>query len=116
MAAELVLKQDKHLIYYLNSMEIKPLGDRVLIQPIKEEDVTSFGLVLPDTIDKDKKMEGIVVAVGPGKMLDSGERTQMTVKVGDTVLFKSWGGDLVELEKKTFKIISQEDILAIITN
>jgi chaperonin GroES len=97
-------------------MEIKPLGDRVLIKPVKEEDITSFGLVLPDTIDKDKKMEGIVTAIGPGKMLDSGERTKMTVSPGDTVLFKSWGGDIVEFESQIYKIIAQEDILAIINN
>lgn len=93
-------------------MQIKPLGDNVLVKQIKADEVTSFGLVLPDK--DEKKAEAQVMAVGPGKMLKNGERGSMDVKVGDKVLLKNWGGEKVEIEKEEYKIVSQEDILAII--
>lgn len=93
-------------------MRIKPLGDNVLVKQIKADEVTSFGLVLPDK--DEKKAEAEVVAVGPGKVLKNGERSAMEVKVGDKVLLKNWGGEKVEVEKVEYKIVSQEDILAII--
>lgn len=95
-------------------MNIRPLGDRVLVKPIKEEEVTKSGIVLPDTVDKEKKMEGEVVAVGPGKILDSGERAKMEVKVGDKVIFEKWGGEEVKVEKEEYKILSVEKILAVV--
>ncbi len=93
-------------------MTIKPLGDNVLIKQKKVDEVTSFGLVLPGS--DEKKPEGEVVAVGPGKLLDNGTRSKMDVKVGDRVLLKSWGGDAVKIEKEEFKIVAQDDILAIV--
>jgi chaperonin GroES len=93
-------------------MQIKPLGDNVLVKQIKADEVTSFGLVLPDK--DEKKAEAEVVAVGPGKVLKNGERGVMEVKVGDKVLLKNWGGEKVEIERVEYKIVSQEDILAII--
>lgn len=95
-------------------MNIKPLGDHVVIKLVKEEEMTTFGIVLPDTADKEKKAEGEVVAVGPGKLLDNGSRGQMEIKVGDRVLIKKWGGDEVEVEKQEYKIVSQDDVLAIL--
>lgn len=95
-------------------MTIKPLSDHVLVKMVKEEEVTASGIVLPDTVDKEKKAEGEVIAVGPGKMLDSGARSQMDVAVGNIVLFKKWGGDEVELDGEEYKIVSQDDILAIV--
>ena len=95
-------------------MNIKPLGDHVLVKPVKEEEVTASGIVLPDTVDKEKKAEGDVVAVGPGKVLENGTRSQMEVKVGNRILFKKWGGDEVEVDDEEYKIISQDDILAIL--
>lgn len=96
-------------------MNIKPLGDRVVIKPLKEEEVTASGIVLPDTVDKEKKAEGEVVAVGPGKMLESGSRAQMEVSVGDKVLFEKWGGEEVDVDGEEYKIIPQEKVLAIIS-
>lgn len=93
---------------------IKPLGDHVLVKPKKEEEVTASGIVLPDTAEKEKKAEGEIVAVGPGKILENGSRGAMEVSVGQKVLFKKWGGDEVEVEGEDYKIISQEDILAIV--
>lgn len=93
-------------------MQIRPLGDNVLVKQKKEDEVTAFGLVLPG--DKKEKPEGEVVAVGPGKLLENGQRAPMDVKVGDHVVLKSWGGDKVDLEKEEFKIVSQEDILGVV--
>lgn len=95
-------------------MNIKPLGDHVVIKLLEKEEVTASGIVLPDTIDKKEKAEGKVVAVGSGKLLENGTRSVMEVKVGDTVLIKKWGGDEVEVKGEDYKIISAEDILAIL--
>jgi len=95
-------------------MNIKPLGDRVLIKPIKEEEITASGIVLPDTVDKEKKLEGEVIAVGLGKLLENGSRGAMEVKVGDKVIFEKWGGEEVKVGKEEYKILSIEKILAIL--
>lgn len=91
---------------------IRPLGDNVLVKQKKEDEVTSFGLILSG--DKKERSEGEVIAVGPGKLMEDGKRTTMDVKVGDHVILKSWGGDKVELEKEEYKIVSQEDILGVV--
>lgn len=93
-------------------MNIRPLGDNVLVRQKKEDEVTSFGLVLSG--DKKEKPEGEVVSVGPGKLLENGTRSQMDVKVGDMVVLKTWGGDKVEVGKEEYKIVSQDDILGVI--
>jgi chaperonin GroES len=96
------------------SMNIKPLGGRVVLRILQKEEVTKSGIVLPDTVDKEKKSEGEVVAIGPGKMLESGQRAEIEVSVGQKVLVKSWGGDEVEIEGETYKIFDAEDILAVL--
>lgn len=95
-------------------MKIQPLGDRVVVKPVKEEEVTKSGIVLPDTVEKEKKQEGEVVAVGPGKLLENGTRAPMDVKIGDTVLFEKWGGEEVEIDDVEYKIVEGEKILAIL--
>lgn len=95
-------------------MNIKPLGDHILVKPKKAEEVTASGIVLPDTVEKEKKAEGEVIAVGQGKLLDNGSRARMEVSVGDTVLYKKWGGDEVEIAGEEHKIISADDVLAIV--
>ncbi len=82
-----------------------------MVKQIKADEVTSFGLVLPDK--DEKKAEAEVVAVGPGKLLENGQRSVMEVKVGDKVLLKNWGGEKVELDKVEYKIVAQDDILAV---
>ncbi len=84
----------------------------MLVKQIKADEVTSFGLVLPDK--DEKKAEAEVVAVGPGKLLENGQRSVMEVQVGNKVLLKNWGGEKVEIEKVEYKIVSQDDILAIL--
>jgi chaperonin GroES len=96
-------------------MNIKPLGDRIVIKTLKEKEVTASGIVLPETIDKEKKAEGEVVAVGPGKLLESGARGQMEVIIGNKVLFEKWGGEDVTVEGVDYKIVSQEKVLAILS-
>lgn len=85
-------------------MNIKPLGDRVLVKPVKEEEVTASGIVLPSTVDKEKKAEGEIVAVGNGEAI-----ARLNLKVGDMVLFKKWGGEEIKLGKgsaeETYKIL-----------
>lgn len=95
-------------------MNIQPLGNRVLVELKKKEAATASGIVLPDTVDKEKKAEGVVVAIGPGKLLDNGERAKMEVRVGQTVLVKSWGGDEVKINDQEFKIFDADDILAVV--
>ena len=95
-------------------MNIKPLGDRVIIKPISEDITTKSGIVLPDTVDKEKPEKGEIIAVGPGRLLDGGQIAPMSVKVGDKVMFKKYGPDEIKIDDKDLLIISESDILAII--
>ena len=92
-------------------MPLKPLDDRIVVQPLAAEETTSGGIVLPDTA-KEKPQRGRVVAVGPGRLLDSGERCTLSVSVGDEVLFGKYGGTEIEYEGEEVKILRESDILA----
>jgi len=94
-------------------MKLKPIGDKIVVKPEKEEEVTKSGIVLPDTA-KEKPQKGKVIAVGPGKVLDNGERSPMEVKEGDTVVYSKYAGTEVKIDDKEYLILSQRDILAII--
>lgn len=95
-------------------MQIRPLGDRVVVKPSSKEEVTKSGIVIPETIEKERPEQGEVVAVGPGKMLDNGQRGALDVKVGDRVIFSKYGPSEVKVEKEEYLIIKEEDILAIL--
>ena len=95
-------------------MSIKPLGDNVIIKAITKDEKTESGIVLPDTIDKEKPEEGEVIAVGPGKMLDNGNRAIVGVKEGEKVLFKKYSPDEIKVDGKDLLVISESDIIAII--
>jgi len=95
-------------------MNIKPLSDHVLIEPIKEEEKTRAGILLPDTAEKEKPEQGRVVAVGPGKKDKTGNIIALEVKVGDKVLFTKYGPNEIKVEDKEYLIAKEEDILAII--
>jgi len=95
-------------------MQLKPLSNHLFLEPLEEEKVTKSGIVLPDTAEREKPVKGKVLAIGPGKMNEKGERTPMSVKVGDTVLFKKYGPDEIELEGKKYLVGEEEDILAIL--
>ena len=95
-------------------MQFKPLSNRVFIEAIEEDKKTKSGIVLPDTAEKEKPIKGKVVAAGPGKMNEKGERNQMSVKVGSVVLFKKYGPDEIEIEGKKYLVGDEDDILAIL--
>jgi chaperonin GroES len=95
-------------------MTIKPLHDNVILEPLKADKATKSGILLPDTVDKGKPEQGLVIAVGSGKILDSGILAEPTVKVGDKVMFKKYSPDEVEMDGKTYLVISESDILAIL--
>ena len=93
--------------------KLRPLGDRVVIQPTAREETTKSGLVIPDTA-KEKPQEGKVLAVGPGRILDDGKREQMDLKRGDTVLYAKYAGTEFKLEGEDLLIISAKDVLAVV--
>lgn len=98
-------------------MNIKPLGDRVLIQtlsPEEKEGKTKSGIVIPDTAEKERPEEGKVVAVGPGRMSKTGTLIPMSIKVGERVLFSKYGPNEIKVDGKEYLIAREEDILAII--
>jgi len=92
-------------------MQLKPLDDRVVVKPLEAEETTAGGIVLPDAA-QEKPQRGKVVAVGPGRLLDSGERCGIALSVGDEVLFGKYGGTDIEVEGEEVKILRESDILA----
>ena len=94
-------------------MNLRPLGDRVLVKPIEQEEQKRGGIIIPDTA-KEKPQEGELVAVGPGKVTESGEKIAMNVKLGDKVLYGKYGGTEVKLDDLDYLIMSESDILGVI--
>jgi chaperonin GroES len=94
-------------------MKIKPLFERVLVEPIKEGEINKGGIIIPDSA-KEKSQEGKVIAVGTGKLGEDGKKITFTVKVGDTVLMPKYGGTEVKMGGKEYQIVREDDILAII--
>ena len=94
-------------------MKIKPLGERVLVEPLKEGEVLKGGIIIPDTA-KEKPQEGTVIALGTGKLDDDGKVIPFNVKVGDLVLMPKYGGTEVKMGGKEYQIMREEDILAVI--
>ncbi len=95
-------------------MNIKPLSDHILIEAIKGEEKTKAGILLPDTVEKERPEQGLVVAVGPGRKTNSGKIIALEVKPGDKVLFTKYGPNEIKVGDKEYLIAKQEDILAII--
>ena len=93
--------------------KLRPLGDRVVIQPTPREEMTKSGIVLPDTA-KEKPQEGTIIAAGPGRINDDGEREPMDVKTGDKVLYAKYAGTEFKIEGDELLIVSQKDILAVV--
>ncbi|OJI06781.1 co-chaperone GroES [bacterium CG10_46_32] len=95
-------------------MHIRPLGDRVIVKPLGNEETTKSGIFLPDTIDKEKPEQGEVISVGPGKRLDSGEIAPMSVKVGDKIVFRKYSPDEITVDGEEVLVISENDIVGIV--
>jgi len=97
-----------------NKTKVKPLGGNILVEPVEEESKTASGIVLPDTVDKEKPQKGKIIALGTGKVTDDGKKVPFNVKVGDIVIFKKYSPDEIEASGKEYLIMSEDDILAIV--
>ena len=95
------------------ALNVKPLGDRILVEPVEEKEVKKGGIIIPDTA-KEKPMESLVVALGTGKVDDNGKKVPFEVKKGDRVLVTKYGGTEIKLDGKEYKILSADDVLAVI--
>jgi len=95
-------------------MKLKPLGNRVILEPVSKEEKTKSGIIIPETVDKEKPEQGKVLAVGPGKMSEDGKRIPMDIKAGDKVLFSKYSPTEVKIESKEYLVVSDDDILAVI--
>jgi chaperonin GroES len=106
-------QQEESPLATATATKLRPLGDRVVIQPTPREEMTKSGIVLPDTA-KEKPQEGTILAAGPGRINDDGEREPMDVKQGDKVLYAKYAGTEFKVEGEELLIVSQKDILAIV--
>jgi chaperonin GroES len=94
-------------------MNIRPLGDRVLLQPLKAEEKSAGGIIIPDSVSKDKPIQGTVIAVGEGKKADDGSRIALDVKVDDVVFFSKYAGTDLKIDGESYLIIQESEILAV---
>jgi chaperonin GroES len=94
--------------------KFQPLGGNILVKPVEEETTTASGIVLPDTVDKEKPQKGEVISLGTGKLNDDGEVIKFNVKVGDIIIFKKYSPDEFEIEGEDYLIMSEEDVLGIV--
>ena len=94
--------------------KLTPLNDKVIVKALSDEKITESGIVLPDTVDKERPEQGEVIAVGPGKVLDNGQRQAPAVQIGQKVLFTKYSPNEIEVEGEEYLVISESDILAII--
>ena len=92
---------------------LQPLGDRVVVEPIEKEEKTATGIYVPETA-KEKPQEGLVIAVGPGRLLDNGQRAPMEVKANDKIIFAKYAGTEIKLDNRELLVLSEKDILGII--
>ena len=95
------------------SLKLKPLGNRLVVEPLEAEEVTAGGIVLPETA-KEKPQKGVVLSIGPGERDDKGKRIEMDIQAGDTVLYAKYAGTEIKVDGKKLLIIKESDILAII--
>lgn len=96
------------------SFKVKPLGDRVVVKPLTVEETSKAGIILPETVDKEKPERGEIVAVGPGKLLENGSRAALSVAVGNKVLFKKYSPDEIKVDGTEYLVLEESDILAIL--
>lgn len=95
-------------------MKLKPLHNNVIVKTLSQEEVTKAGIVLPDTVDKEKPEKGEIIAVGPGKTLDNGQLSPMNLKVGDKVVFKKYSPDEIKIDNEEYLVLSESDVIAIL--
>ena len=97
-------------------MKLTPVSDHIVVKPVSKEETSAAGIIIPDTIDKERAERGEVIAIGPGRVLDNGSRSQMEVAVGQVVLFKKYAPDEVKVDNQEFLIIRSDDVMAIVEN
>ena len=95
-------------------MKLRPLNDRLIVKALPKEEVTKAGIIIPESVDKERPEQGEVIAVGPGKLLDDGKRSTMDIKVGDKIMFKKYAPDEIKLDGTEYLVISEYDILAVL--
>ncbi len=97
-------------------MKLRPLADRIIVKPVAKEEMSKGGIILPDTVDKERPEQGEVMDVGPGKLLENGARSSMSVKQGDKVLFKKYAPDEFKIDGVEYLVLSESDVMAVIEN
>ncbi len=95
-------------------MTLKPLSNNVIVKPLKKEEMTKSGIVLPDTLDKDRPERGEIIACGPGKISDNGQLIAMSLQVGNQVIFKKYSPDEIKIDGEDYLVLSESDIIAIV--
>jgi chaperonin GroES len=95
-------------------MKLRPLGDRVVVKPLARDEVTKSGIILPETVGKERPEKGEVIAIGPGKTQDDGKIAPMHVKVGDKIVFKSYASDEIKIDGQEYLLVSEADITGVI--
>jgi chaperonin GroES len=95
-------------------MNLKPMNDYLLIEPTKEDEITKGGIVIPETAREERAIKGKVIAVGPGKLNEKGERIPLTIKEGQTIIFKKYSPDEVKIDDKEYYFVREDDVLAIV--
>lgn len=95
-------------------MKLRPLGDRVIVKPVAKQEMTKAGIILPETVDKERPEQGEIIAVGPGRLLDNGSRAPISLKVGDKIVFKKYSPDEVKVGDEEYLVISESDVMAVI--
>ncbi|MFZ6015720.1 MAG: co-chaperone GroES [Patescibacteria group bacterium] len=95
-------------------MNLRPLNDRLIVKALPKEEVTKSGIIIPDTVDKERPEQGEVIAVGPGKLKDDGTRAEMSVKAGDKIMFKKYAPDEIKIDNEEYLVLSEYDILAVV--
>lgn len=95
-------------------MNLRPLNDRLIIKALPKEEVTKSGIIIPDTVDKERPEQGEVIAVGPGKLKDDGTRAEMSVKPGDKVMFKKYAPDEIKMDGEEYLVMQEYDVLAVV--
>lgn len=95
-------------------MNLRPIGDHIIVKVASKEETSASGIIIPDTVDKERPEKGEVISVGPGKMLENGSLSQMSVKQGDEVVFKKYAPDEIEVEDEEYLVIRMDDVMAVI--
>lgn len=95
-------------------LKLKPIGSRLIIEPVIENEVSKGGIILPDTADKEKPIQGKVIAIGLGKTLSNGQREVIDLKVGDKILFEKYGSEEYKVEEKEFLVVDYDRVVAVI--